>query len=154
MRLETEEDVLRLIEQGVPESYHFEYKRQPWPKNKKGNVELAKDISAFANTEGGVIIIGIDEDKKTKIKKTYPIEFGDIKDRITTVLEQNVKDPIPGYRIQLIPPGLNDYLLDYQIALSEPLEAQCSSVNGPVGAVNHKLGQSLSGGWCNHCPVS
>ncbi len=49
---------------------------------------------------------------------------------------------------------LNNYLFHYQIVFSEPLEAQRSSVNGPVGAVNHKLGQSLSGGRCNHGAVS
>lgn len=103
MRLEKEEDIKRLIEEGIPESYHFEYKQQRWAKTRKGNIELAKDLSALANTEGGVIIIGIAENKKTHKLEPHPIKFEDIKDRITGVLENNVREPIRGYIIKLIP---------------------------------------------------
>jgi hypothetical protein len=47
----------RLI--GLPESEHLECKVQPYDLSQDFNKrELAKDVSAFANTDGGLIIIG------------------------------------------------------------------------------------------------
>ncbi|MCW8799234.1 MAG: ATP-binding protein [Prosthecochloris sp.] len=49
--------LLELIEQG--ESKHTEFKRVVHSPKK-----IAKSIAAFANTEGGVILIGVDDDKR------------------------------------------------------------------------------------------
>jgi hypothetical protein len=57
-----EQDIQRLINDQIEESIHLDYKREitPSPKGKK---ELAKDVSAFANSRGGVIIYGIEEEE-------------------------------------------------------------------------------------------
>ncbi len=49
--------LLELVEQG--ESQHTEFKRVVHSPKK-----IAKSIVAFANTEGGVILIGVDDDKR------------------------------------------------------------------------------------------
>jgi len=45
----------------TPESLFLDYKRELNFKTQKDKIELAKDISSFANTEGGCLIYGIDE---------------------------------------------------------------------------------------------
>src|SRR3989338_7573874 len=56
---------------GEVESIYFDCKREPYHvENEPGKRELAKDVSSFANAEGGYILIGI----KTKPSAT---RFGD-----------------------------------------------------------------------------
>jgi len=45
----------------VPESIRLEYKRDLYGNNDNSKKELLKDISAFANSQGGHLILGIDE---------------------------------------------------------------------------------------------
>ena len=52
-----------LIYGKVPESVHLEFKRETYKKDNEGKREFLKDISAFANTLGGHLIIGIGENK-------------------------------------------------------------------------------------------
>jgi len=52
-------DVQQLIDHSIGESVILEYKREHTSNSK----ELAKDISAMANSEGGIIIYGLDENK-------------------------------------------------------------------------------------------
>lgn len=55
-----EEDLLVLVDGRMEESTRIEYKREI-DLTGKGKKEAAKDISAMANAEGGLIIYGIDE---------------------------------------------------------------------------------------------
>lgn len=63
-------DLQKLVTGCVPESIKLDYKRENYRINntnsddkKKQCKELLKDTSAFANSEGGDLIIGIDEDR-------------------------------------------------------------------------------------------
>ena len=49
-----------LVTSQVAESMHFEFKREPYAGD-SGKNELRKDVSAFANAEGGCLVIGIEE---------------------------------------------------------------------------------------------
>lgn len=58
-----------LIADGVQENIHLDYKRDPYSQTPSGTKELIKDVCAFANAEGGYIIIGIEEDgNRTPVK--------------------------------------------------------------------------------------
>ncbi len=59
--IETENDLMNLIQNKIPEDTSLDYKT---PEFSKGgfSLELAKDVSAMANSEGGVIIYGIKEE--------------------------------------------------------------------------------------------
>jgi predicted HTH transcriptional regulator len=46
----------------VFEGIHIDYKRQLYARTADGNEEFLKDVSSFANTAGGHIIIGIEEE--------------------------------------------------------------------------------------------
>jgi predicted HTH transcriptional regulator len=57
----TEEDLNGLISTGVPESPSIDYKRDSYGRTDADRREFLADISSFANTVGGDIVIGIDE---------------------------------------------------------------------------------------------
>src|SRR5262245_12754615 len=65
LALHTEADLIALHTGGVKESLHVEYKASDAiDKNSDAKkLEMARDISAFANADGGQIIYGMKENK-------------------------------------------------------------------------------------------
>jgi hypothetical protein len=60
-----EEDLKKIVESQRLEDQTIEYKGKLWEINdNKGKHEFYKDITAFANADGGDIIVGIAEDKQ------------------------------------------------------------------------------------------
>ncbi len=57
-----EADLLTLIEQEVGEGRNIEYKREIYGSDDKGKYELKKDVTSLANSGGGDLIIGIEEE--------------------------------------------------------------------------------------------
>lgn len=56
-------DIERLVQDKWPEGKTVEYKREVYGAKDEDKRELLKDVSSFANTLGGDILIGVDEDK-------------------------------------------------------------------------------------------
>lgn len=56
-------EIQGLYENQVPESEVLDYKRECYGNSDNDRRELLKDVSSFANTRGGHIIIGVDEDQ-------------------------------------------------------------------------------------------
>lgn len=91
-----------------PESIFLDYKRELSFSNKKEKIEIAKDISSFANSQGGCLIYGIDEereaDKSIPIpKKEYgilPIQSNVID--IENILNSIISPPLPDLRIRAV----------------------------------------------------
>lgn len=44
---------------GLAENEWLEFKRDPYPRTENGKLELAKDVAALANAQGGVLVLGI-----------------------------------------------------------------------------------------------
>jgi len=57
----TETDLRRLVELGAPESRTLDFKRTTYGDRPADQVEFLKDVSSFANTLGGDIVIGVRE---------------------------------------------------------------------------------------------
>lgn len=56
----SERKILDLINNGIEENLHLEYKSSSSLERTEGKKkEISKDISAFANSDGGTIIYGI-----------------------------------------------------------------------------------------------
>lgn len=60
----TWDDVFAFLARGEPEGPRLDYKREL-------NDKVAKSIGAMANTRGGLILVGVDEDPKTKKPKQH-----------------------------------------------------------------------------------
>ncbi|MBD2361568.1 ATP-binding protein [Anabaena minutissima FACHB-250] len=100
-----EEDIELLIQEGVQESLTLDYKRCASldKRNPDRNKELSKDVSAFANSAGGVIIYGVIETNHlpTKIDVGYdPAEI--TREWIEQVINSTIKRRIDGIRIKQI----------------------------------------------------
>lgn len=83
------DDVLEFCNQRIPEGATLDYKKD-FPK------KLQKTIAAFANTMGGIILIGVDEDDENKPKlpiEGIPFERG-ISERIINIILSNITPPL------------------------------------------------------------
>ncbi len=116
----THEDLRTLVQQRVSESLHLEYKRSDALRNDKGLSELSKDASAFANSDGGMIIFGIQENGHR------PIELDDgfapeemSKERIESILLANITPKLPIFEVIeiSIPTGNNMYVVAVERSL-------------------------------------
>ena len=47
---------------GLVEDVDLDFKREPWATTEGGAKEAAYDVAAFANSAGGLIVVGVDED--------------------------------------------------------------------------------------------
>lgn len=66
----TYEDIHELLVEGAEENIRLEFKRE-YP----GRNNMLKKLSAFANTYGGYLILGVEEDGKGKIKSLPGVNF-------------------------------------------------------------------------------
>lgn len=93
------DDLSQLSDQDVSEGFYVEYKSQ-MPSTKK----IAKAISSFANTEGGIFFLGIEDDDEHNV----PVAFGGIdisgktetKEKIRNVVNGRINPP-PIFRTRL-----------------------------------------------------
>src|ERR1700733_14819556 len=100
----TLEEVESLIRNQVPENIHLDYKASPAlaPGN---HCEIAKDVSAFANSDGGLIIYGVEEDKIRHL----PVRIDDgvepkwNHERLEQIIASNVSPRIEGIGIAQLP---------------------------------------------------
>lgn len=82
-------DVVDFCNQRIQEGATLDYKKD-FPNN------LQKTIAAFANTMGGIILIGVDEDQENKPKNPIdgiPFERG-ISEKIMNIILSNITPPI------------------------------------------------------------
>ncbi len=104
LRLETRDDVARLIAESERESLTLEFKAGPAiHKDKKG--EIGKDVSAMANAAGGQIIYGIKE-KGHVAADILPVNSSQFNHEwLEKVIRNNISPPIEGLSIKMIDVG-------------------------------------------------
>lgn len=93
MYFRTLEDLQKLIDNKIKESLKLDYKSELGE-----NKEIAKDVSAFANTLGGTIIYGINEEDGAPVSFNW-IESKGVKERIESVIMSSVQPKIEEYEI-------------------------------------------------------
>jgi hypothetical protein len=99
------ETLRSLVESKVPESERLDYKREVYGKG--DNREIAKDISALANTQGGHLVLGISdtEGEPTGIIGLDGIDPDAEIRRMDDVLRTSVQPSIAGVRFKPIRDG-------------------------------------------------
>ena len=94
----TEADLVALISAQTPESVLVDYKRQSYGQKESDRTEFLKDLSSFANTLGGDLVIGMDEKDRlpTRIVPftgSVDIELRRFQDWAKTGLEPRLEGP-------------------------------------------------------------
>ena len=84
-------DVIAFCDQGLPESVNLDYKLEITAPEK-----LAKTVSSFANTFGGVLVIGVDENDTSRPKAPFEgLTFEQkIEERVWSTLVEHVYPPV------------------------------------------------------------
>ena len=101
-------DLQSLISDGVEEGTQLDYKSRIDRASEKWKSEVAKDVSAMANSNGGVIIYGVkeydEEDKRHLPEKIVPLDTTVIsRETLMQVITNNISPKIEGVEIQTIP---------------------------------------------------
>src|SRR5690554_2139766 len=96
----TENDILDLIKNEIEESIHLDFKAGPALGKSDGKrKEISKDISAFANSDGGVIIYGLNEvnHKANSLSFIDGDEF--TKEWLEQIISSSIQRKISGLKI-------------------------------------------------------
>jgi hypothetical protein len=56
------DELRQLVENHTAEDRYLDFKQEPYNQSDLGTRELIKDVTAFANADGGYIILGVEED--------------------------------------------------------------------------------------------
>lgn len=98
------EDLQRLLDNKVPEGRTLEYKRELPGNSDADKIKFLRAVSAMANTDGGDLIYGIDEDAGIPVGIIgIPTGMIDqIKLRFEQLLQANVEPRIPSVQIRSV----------------------------------------------------
>jgi hypothetical protein len=111
----TEQEIIEVVGSGsLEETISFDAKREVGK-----NSDLAKDVSAMANSAGGAIVFGIDEDENGRPTILAPVELSGLRERIDSIVRTSISevpfttitsiatetDKSKGYVIVLVPPS-------------------------------------------------
>jgi hypothetical protein len=101
LKLNTKADLDRLIAERITESLTLEYKRSAALANDRKSRdeicnELCKDVSAFANSAGGQIVYGMEDDKDVPTKVDDGVGPPVTKEWIEQVLDSRIQPRIEG----------------------------------------------------------
>ncbi len=125
----SEEEIQKLIDSEVEESLHLEYKACKALKKEEGcKKELSKDVSSFANSDGGTIIYGVIERDNKPIKIDVGFDPNDIsKEWIEQVISSRITPKIEDIIITPIPLSNSDkFLYSIKIPKSDKAPHQAS----------------------------
>jgi len=112
------EEIEQLVNNGIEEGLNLEYKSCNALEKTDGKIkEISKDVSSFANSDGGVIIYGVKEyDQADKKHLPEKIEDGfdpaDIsREWLEQVIISNIRPKINGLIIYPIPTGIGNKVI-------------------------------------------
>src|SRR4051794_40693888 len=99
-----EGDLNDQIQTGVPEGIYLDYKRDAYGTMDADKREFLKDISSFANTSGGHLVIGIDEAGGVPTAITpLSVNPDDELQRLENLARDGLEPRISGLRMKAVP---------------------------------------------------
>ena len=94
------DDITALIDNEAEESVHLDFKAAgALSKDYKKKTEIAKDVSAFANSDGGIIVYGIEEQEHKAHALSYIDGNTYTKEWLEQVIQDNIQRRIEGLEI-------------------------------------------------------
>lgn len=98
-----EGNLLSLIDEAVTESVNLDYKESADLQKTDGKkISISKDVSAFANSGGGVLVYGMKEDKDKHVPSDLDIGYNPseiTKEWLEHVIRDNIRPRISGLHI-------------------------------------------------------
>lgn len=122
----TEADIRSLVEREVGESRILDYKRKMYSSSDADKRDLACDIIAFTNSNGGFLILGIKCDEEgNKPVEVIGVDNNGLEARIESVCLDRIDEPLSNgrdYRIKIVPLANTDHVVPV-IQIYESLRA-------------------------------
>jgi hypothetical protein len=87
-----------LCASGAAETDLLDFKRDYWDKT----AELAKDVTALLNGQGGILVVGIEEDGGSAASTLCPVPNSNYEERVRQVLNGMVR-PVPEVSVRTVP---------------------------------------------------
>lgn len=111
-------DIDKLILDGVQEDLHLDYK-QSLALDPNKTSEISKDVSAFANSDGGILIYGVTEQNNLPEKIDGGVDHTKFsRERFEQIISSNITPKIDGIQIIPIPVSANNSLYAVEIPKS------------------------------------
>lgn len=134
----TEVTIEDIYDLDVPEGYYYEYKRSMIHKE-----DIAKSISSFANTYGGILFLGIEEDASTnKPAEWFTLNSGDptkYKETIRNVIKEYI-NPNPRFTTHSFSTSSSDGAEQYVILVEIPKSTTTPHINND-GKIYRRTGE-------------
>lgn len=100
----TEADLAALITNQVRESVTLDYKRQMYGTSQTEIKKMHRDVAALANAQGGVLILGMDEDNHAVASTLVPVPNAEAEaNRLIASCNASIAERIPGLRAVRVP---------------------------------------------------
>ncbi|MER6561042.1 ATP-binding protein [Streptomyces sp. NPDC001027] len=100
----TEDDLQRAVENHIPESVDLDWKKDFYQGTDPGKKELAKDVSAMANTAGGMVVIGVHDGNQDHAHHLDPVDPvpGRGEEWIRSVLANWIQPVVPNVGVRQV----------------------------------------------------
>lgn len=115
-----ESDLQTLVDNKIAEAKTLDYKRQCYGNSDDDKKEFLRDVTSFANTAGGYIVIGMDEDDG-QASSLLGVNLASIDDeirRLENILRDGVKPRIPRVEIGHVVLGTGHFVILIRIPQS------------------------------------
>lgn len=101
----SEADIRRLVSEQTDESEYIDFKRDLPGRTDRAKHDVTSDACAFANSRGGDIVYGIDEDGKGRAAKMVPWSDNpdEVVRRIQDMQMNGIEPRVPGVQVRAIP---------------------------------------------------
>lgn len=136
----TEDDLQHAVASQIPESADLDWKKDFYPGTDAGKKELAKDVSAMANTAGGMIVIGVDDGKKDHAHDLAPLEPlpGRGEEWIRSVLANWIQPVVPNVGVRPVTSTIHEGKI-YWILTVPPSTQAPHAVAAPGNDYNFRI---------------
>lgn len=122
----TLDEIQALIDNEVQESLHLDYKEaRAIGKSSKQKADFGKDVSAFANSDGGVLIYGIKEKGHLPIAITGVDHSQFTREFIEQTVRTNISHPTPNFTVVQIPINKKESVYSVKVEKSYGMPHQC-----------------------------
>lgn len=122
----TLKEVKTLIDDEIQESLHLDYKEaRAVGKTSKQKADFGKDVSAFANSDGGVLVYGIQEKGHLPVAITGIDHSQFTREFIEQTIRTNISQPSPNFTVVQIPVNEKESVYSVNVEKSYGNPHQC-----------------------------